>query len=181
MSRLIYLIGYMACGKTTLGRALAEKYPVDFIDMDIVIERRCAMTISEIFAKFGAEYFRSLERSVLHEISEVHSARIQIIACGGGTPCYFDNMEVMLANGDVVWLEASQEVMVRRIREAGETRPMVANKSDDELRVFVATNLAERREFYSRASARFDSSQLENQTEIDDAVARFAKQFILKE
>ena len=99
----IFLIGFMGSGKTTLGKALAQKLGVDFIDLDLYIETRYHKTVREIFAESGEERFRQIEKSLLHEVADFENV---IIAAGGGTPCFFDNIDYMNGHGTCVYLKA---------------------------------------------------------------------------
>lgn len=100
----IFLIGYMGSGKTTLGRGVESRAHVSFIDLDDYIEEREGMTVSEIFKARGETGFRKAERECLAELAAKDNL---LVACGGGTPCFFDNMEVMNSSGTTVWLDAS--------------------------------------------------------------------------
>ena len=108
----IFLIGYMGSGKTTLGKAYARENELAFIDLDWYIEERMHQSISDLFAKQGEAGFRELERKMLHEAGEFEDT---VIACGGGTPCFFDNMEYMNAAGDTVFLDVHPDVLFRRL------------------------------------------------------------------
>ena len=88
----IFLIGYMGAGKTTVGKVLAGLLNLSFIDLDYYIERRYHKTVSQLFAEKGEEVFRSIERNMLHEVADFENV---LVSVGGGTPCFFENMEVM--------------------------------------------------------------------------------------
>lgn len=105
MKRII-LIGYMGAGKTTLGKALAQATDLQFIDLDWYIEERFHTSIQQIFADKGESGFRDIERRMLHEVAEFEDV---IISCGGGTPCYFDNIDYMNLQGDTIYLKATPE------------------------------------------------------------------------
>ena len=160
----------MASGKTTFGRALSKRLGREFIDLDFYIEQRFHSTISNIFATKGEESFRFMESNMLKEVGEFSDV---IIACGGGTPCFFDNMDYMLSHGTVVWLEASKERIVQRLEINNSKRPMAKGKSTEELRQLIDTGLQERSPFYSRAHIRFNSEYLEHKRQIADSVDRF--------
>lgn len=163
----------MACGKTTLGRAVAACADISFIDLDEAVEQAAGMTVSEIFATMGEDTFRHMESETLASLAAARPGRRMLVACGGGTPCHGRNMELMLASGTVVWLDACRDITLRRLEEAMSTRPLVAGKTRDELETFVDANLAARMPFYSRAHLRFDSSRLDTPGEIADTTARF--------
>lgn len=174
----IFLIGYMASGKTTLGRALADATKRSFVDLDDYIEARQGQTISRIFATLGEAAFRDMEREALAEIVAATDRQL-VVACGGGTPCFGDNMEVMDRAGVTVMLEAPLEVILRRLRLERSKRPLVASlDGDGELEQYVRVNLDRRRPYYSRAAHVFDSSRLESVEEIDQSVRDFIAQIL---
>lgn len=179
--RLIFLVGYMACGKTTLGRALCGACPgfVRFVDLDEYIERQAGMSVKRIFAVHGEAAFRRMESEAISAFrAPDDEGQTLIVACGGGTPCHADNMDRLLRAGTVVWLSASFDRTVARLLDAGDSRPLVAGKKPDELRAFVADSLEARRLHYARAHAVFDSSFLDNEAEIASSVSKFIKQFL---
>ncbi len=164
----IFLIGYMGSGKTTLGRALSLFMKKEFIDLDLYIEARFRHSVKEIFSQRGEEGFRTIERNMLHEAGEFEDV---IIACGGGTPCHFDNMEFMNSKGVTVLLNASHEALMRRltIPSAKSKRPIIADKTDDELSQFITDALKQRAEHYNQAKLHFDSSRLESHDQISES------------
>lgn len=166
----VFLIGYMASGKTTFGRALARALGKEFIDLDFYIEQRFRSTISQIFAREGEEAFRRKEAAMLREVGEFDNV---VIACGGGTPCYHDNMAYMNSRGLTVMLEASVERTVERLMINNAKRPLMAGKSRGEIEAEVTRGLESRMPFYSQSRMRFDSEYLEDRRQIDDSVARF--------
>lgn len=163
MNMTLFLIGYMASGKTTLGRALGRALGCDFIDLDFYIEQRYRKSVREIFATEGEERFREIEREMLHEVGEFCNV---IIACGGGTPCHFDNMEYMNSRGVTVRLQASVARTVERLLAAKGKRPIVAKYSREELPGFVEKHLAEREPYYSQAKVTIGSDKLESREQI---------------
>ena len=163
----IFLIGYMGSGKTTLGRAFAKATGLSFIDLDWYIEERSHRTISQLFAEEGEEGFRRLERRILHEVSEFENV---VVACGGGTPCFLDNMEFMKTKGTTVFLDASLDALFRRLRVASAGRPLLKGKSDTELREFIISGLESRMVWYSKAELRMDASRLESRSQIADSI-----------
>lgn len=177
MSGPIFLIGYMACGKTTLGNALKETFPeaVDFVDMDEEIERRAGMTVSEIFAAHGEASFRLMEAEMLEQLCHryVPEGKCLVVGCGGGTPCHGHNMERMLSTGTVVWLKANRERTISRLLEFRDKRPLLAGMSDEEIADYADRHLAERTPCYSRAHLSFDSSYLETPAEIAQSIILF--------
>lgn len=169
LSRAVFLIGYMGCGKTTLGRAVEHTAGVPFVDLDEYVEGRAGMSVAGIFASEGEAGFRRREREALAEMLD----RRALIACGGGAPCQPGNLETMLGGGLVVWLDAAEERIVERLMLYGATRPLVAGKSEAELRRFVLDNLALRRPYYSKADVVFDSSRLDTVEQIEQSVRQF--------
>ena len=126
----LFLIGFMASGKTTFGKALSKKKNLRFIDLDEYIEQSEGMSISDIFREYGEEGFRKIERKALLAVADMQST---VIACGGGTPCFFDNMEVMNDAGTTLFLKASIPVLVERLHMENAKRPLVAGKSREEI------------------------------------------------
>lgn len=165
----IFLIGYMGSGKTTLGKAFAREYGLEFIDLDWYIEERMHKTINELFDEKGEEGFREVERKMLHEAGEFENI---IIACGGGTPCFFDNIDFMNKAGSTVFLDVCPELLFRRLRVAKAKRPLLAGKSDEELMDTITSALGKRMPYYSQARYRFNAEQLESREEIDGSVER---------
>ena len=160
----IFLIGYMGCGKTTLGKALASEMKKEFIDLDTYIERRFHASVKQIFAQRGEDGFRDVEHRMLCEIADFENV---VVACGGGTPCYFDNMDYMLSHGLVIYLTVSPERIALRLALPGSRakRPLIAEKTDEELLQFVVDAIAKREPFYSRAHFTFCSERIENAAE----------------
>lgn len=163
----IFLIGYMGSGKTTLGRAFARETGLDFIDLDGYVEERLHKTVSEIFAEQGENGFREVERRLLHEAGEFENV---VIACGGGTPCFFDNMDYMNHAGDTVFLDVSPEVLFRRLKVAKAKRPLLAGKPDEELMETIVQGLGHRLPFYTQARYRLSGERLETRSQIDESV-----------
>ena len=149
MSR-IFLIGYMGAGKTTVGKLLATRLNMPFIDLDAYIEQRFFKTVSQIFEEKGEDGFRKIEQAMLREITDFEDT---ILAVGGGTPCFFDNMQVMNEKGLTVYLKTSPEMLCKTLSKAKTKRPLIANKTDEELLAFIEENLAKREFFYTQAQA----------------------------
>lgn len=166
----IFLIGYMGCGKSTMGRAVSQLTGVPFIDLDNYIEGRYHMSVKEIFAKHGEEGFRDIERRMLQEVADFEDV---IVACGGGTPCFFDNMEYMNAHGTTVFLNTPIPRLHSRLMRGRHKRPLIANKSDEELLEFIKTALATRMEHYAKAQIEFSSERLESREEIENTAREF--------
>ncbi len=171
----ILLVGFMAAGKTTLGKALAKEMGLQFIDLDHYIENRYRCTVSQLFAQRGEEAFRQIERNMLHEVAEFEDV---VIATGGGTPCFFDNMDYMNAQGVTVFLDASVDVIYTRLTIARVQRPLVAGKSAEELRTYIAEMLGRRMPYYSRATHTFCANRLENVEQVSESVVRFKESIL---
>ena len=174
MTRIL-LIGFMAAGKTTLGKALAQDLGLQFIDLDHYIENRYHCTVSQLFAERGEEAFRQIERNMLHEVAEFEDV---IIATGGGTPCFFDNMDYMNGQGTTVFLKASVDVIYTRLTIARVQRPLVANKSSDELRQYITDMLKHRDPYYRRAAHTFCADHLENICQVKESVKLFKEDIL---
>lgn len=174
MTRIL-LVGFMAAGKTTLGKALARDLGLQFIDLDHYIESRYRCTVAQLFAERGEEAFRQIERNMLHEVAEFEDV---IIATGGGTPCFFDNMDYMNTQGITVFLEASVDVIYTRLTIARVQRPLVAGKSEDELRSFITSTLEHRMPHYRRAVHTFCANQLEDVRQVEESVKRFKAEIL---
>jgi shikimate kinase len=162
MTRII-LIGYMGAGKTTVGKALSKELGITFYDLDWYIESRMRKTVSEIFAERGEEGFRKIEYNMLHEVAEFEDV---IISCGGGTPCFFDNMDYMNQQGLVVYLKAEPEVLYKHLQMARVERPLIKGKSKEELLTFIKEQLEKREPFYSKARYTLDVSLMDNYDKI---------------
>ena len=147
----IVLLGYMASGKSTIGRAISKKLDMKFIDLDDYITKREKTSISEIFKVKGEIYFRRIESSYLSEI--LNSKDSFILSLGGGTPCYSNNMELILnSEASSIYIKAGIKTLVSRLTAEKNRRPLVAELEDDKLVEFVAKHLFERRFFYEQAS-----------------------------
>ncbi len=153
----IYLIGMPSSGKSSLGRLLADEINYNFLDLDTAIEQYVHMSVPDIFKNYGEEYFRKVETVVLTKIEPNQSL---VIATGGGTPCFFDNMDFILANGVSVFLNVSPQDLAERI-QAGQVvhRPLIdlsLNKPD--LKAQMTEKLAQRIAFYQRANVQIDGN-----------------------
>ena len=144
----IYLIGYMGCGKSTLGRRLANHLGVQFVDMDHYIEERNCKTIPQIFEEEGEAEFRKKERKALEELSDFTDI---VIATGGGAPCFFDNIDLMNRTGKTIYLNIDPTILADRLLHSKTERPLIKGKSRDELVAFIDDTLKKRNEFYMQA------------------------------
>ena len=166
----------MGSGKTTLGRALAKALGLTFIDLDNYIELRRCKSINSIFEESGEDGFRTIERNLLHEVCEFEDV---VISAGGGTPCFFDNIDYMNLQGTTVYLQVHNERLLERLRIAKSRRPLLKDKNDEEIKVFIEEQLARREQFYLKADHIFTADRLEDKEQIAESVERFRKQFAL--
>ncbi|ALR29184.1 MULTISPECIES: shikimate kinase [Chryseobacterium] len=146
---IISLVGYMGSGKSHISKILSEKLNFRLIDLDKEISRRNKLTIPEIFEKKGEIYFRKLEREALEEI--LASEENVVLSLGGGTPVYYNNMEIINHNSKSVFLKASVGTLSERLSKQKEKRPLIANISEENLPEFIAKHLFERNQFYNKA------------------------------
>ena len=144
----IYLVGYMGCGKSTIGRKLADLMGISFVDLDKYIEERYFKTVSAIFAEEGEERFREKERASLMEVSQFEDV---VIGTGGGAPCFFDNMDVMNKSGITVYIAPDTEVLANRLIKSKTERPLIVGKSREELIAFINSALQKRAPFYEKS------------------------------
>ena len=144
----IFLIGFMGCGKTTLGKKLARTLNYNFIDLDSYIENKTTEKITEIFDKKGEQYFRDLEKESLNEICKMDN---MVLASGGGTPCFSDNKQTMLVKGICIYLKMESEDLAERLYKEKNNRPLIKNLSSKDLVDFISEKLMEREVFYKKA------------------------------
>lgn len=147
MTRII-LLGYMGVGKTTYGRKLAKDLNLSFYDLDWYISSRRRKSIPQIFEEYGVDAFREIERNMLHEVAEFEDV---VISCGGGTPCYFDNMEYMNKQAETIYLKADVEYIFNNLVNSLNERPLLKNMTPKELKTYISQQLREREPFYSKA------------------------------
>ena len=159
----------MGSGKTTVGKALSKATGMMFYDLDWYIENRMRTTVSKLFSERGEEAFRKIEYNMLHEVAEFEDV---IISCGGGTPCFFDNMDYLNQQGDVVYLKATPEVLYKHLLMAKVERPLLKGKSPEELIAYITAHLKERTPFYEKARHTLDVSVLDNHDKIATSVER---------
>lgn len=165
--RRIILIGYMGSGKTTVVKALSKETGMMFYDLDWYIESRMRKTVAQIFAEKGEEGFRKIEHNMLHEVAEFENV---IISCGGGTPCFFDNIDYINQQGEVVYLKATPEVLYRHLLMGKVERPLIKNKTPEELIAYITEQVAKREEFYNKARYTLDVSLMDNYEKIQLSV-----------
>jgi len=144
----IYLVGYMGCGKSTIGRKVAELLGISFVDLDKYIEERYFKSVPAIFAEEGEKGFREKERSSLFEVSQFEDV---VVGTGGGAPCFFDNMEVMNNNGVTVYIAPDTDVLATRLLKSKTERPLIVGKSREDLISFIGEALQKRAPFYEKS------------------------------
>lgn len=147
MSR-IYLVGYMGAGKSTTARRLAQKLGFEANDTDSLFEARFKVSVNDFFGKYDEALFRKLETQMLQSTANLENT---VIATGGGTPCFNDNMQWMNQHGITIFLKISPLTAVNRILNSKKKRPLAENKSEDELSDFVQKHYAARMPFYEQA------------------------------
>ena len=144
----IFLIGFMGCGKTTLGKKLANILKYQFIDLDSCIEENEARTISQIFQEDGEDYFRNLERVYLHRLIEKEDV---VISTGGGTPCFFDNMDKMNEYGKTIYINIHPKKLLPRLLSASNTRPLLSGIDEKGMLDYVFKTIRSREKYYYKA------------------------------
>jgi shikimate kinase len=167
--RRIILIGYMGAGKTTIGKVLAKDLGMQFYDLDWYIEGRMHKTIPQIFAERGEEGFRQIEHNMLHEVAEFEDV---IISCGGGTPCFFDNIDYLNQQGDVVYLKVEPETLYKHLKMGKVERPLLKGKSEEELIAFIREQLEKREPFYTKARHILDVTLMDDYEKIKISVEK---------
>jgi shikimate kinase len=155
----IFLIGFMGSGKTHWGRALSQKLNIPFFDLDEQVVSHEGKPINQLFAEHGEEYFRMAEKDTLHIITESHDSFV--MATGGGTPCYFNNVEYMNRSGTTVWINTPVDILFQRLMGEKEKRPLIKELTDDQLRGFITKKFADRRIYYEQANVAIDEDPVQ--------------------
>lgn len=145
----VFLIGFMGSGKSHWGRILSSQTSWTYLDLDALIEKEAGKSIPDIFAENGEEHFRMLERDVL--ASTIEKYPNLILSCGGGTPCFYNNIELMKQKGRVLWLNTALPVLVERLKKEKQHRPLIKDVSDEELTQFIFKKMNDRRIYYEQA------------------------------
>lgn len=143
----IFLVGFMGSGKTYTGRQLARLLGLPFLDLDEWITERMQLSIGEIFASYGEEHFREVEAQILRELNHLPQV---VVACGGGTPCYHDNMEWMNKNGQTVFLDPSESILQTRLEKENSKRPLL--QTGESIQQIIRHKMATRRKYYEKAA-----------------------------
>jgi shikimate kinase len=146
--KIVYLIGFMGSGKSTAGKKLASSLGWEFVDLDKKIEEITQLTIQEIFAEKGEDYFRNLESEMLQSL---HSQSDMVVSAGGGTPCFGDNMDFMLDTGVTIYLKLTPGQLRSRLAGSKQERPLLKGLDDEAILEFIKERLSLREKWYSRA------------------------------
>jgi|SRR5690606_24077186 len=173
----ISLIGYMGSGKTTIGKELAQKLNVEFLDLDELIQNHTQKSIPELFTMSGEIKFRKIEREVL--LQTLDSDKNYVLAVGGGTPVYYDNMDLIQQHTTSVYLRSNPRFLAERLILEKSNRPMIAHLNNEDLPEFVAKHLFERRNFYEKADFTLDISS-KSVDEITSEIIRHLPDFHLQ-
>ncbi|MDL2323049.1 shikimate kinase [Bacteroidales bacterium OttesenSCG-928-A17] len=163
----LFLIGYMGSGKTTLGKCLAKKLGLSFIDIDLFIGNRFRKSIDQIFREYGEEKFREMEHAILREIVGFEDT---VISTGGGTPCFFNNMGLMKEYGTTIYLKVDSEELTKRLKNGKNNRPLLKDKSNTELQEFIEENIKKRETYYNEADFIVPAEKLFTKKDIDTGV-----------
>ncbi|MFN8115658.1 MAG: shikimate kinase [Bacteroidia bacterium] len=147
--KLIFICGFMGCGKTTQGKKLAKEMGYYFIDLDDYISNKYDNTITDLFQEVGEDEFRKIESISLQEC--INDNMKALIATGGGTPCFNNNMDLMKANGKVIYLKMEPEALYNRLFNAKNERPLIKDKANEEMLLYIENLLKIREPFYSKA------------------------------
>ena len=163
----VVLLGYMASGKSTIGRLLAEKMNLNFIDLDVYIEEKEQLSVEDIFKIKGEIYFRNQEHYYLKEL--LASKSNFVLALGGGTPCYANNMELIKksSNTHSIYIQLKVVSLVERLLQEKSTRPLVANINDNDITEFIAKHLFERSYYYNQAEHVIGSDEISKEQLVD--------------
>lgn len=145
----IFLLGFMGCGKSHWGREISQKLKIPFFDLDSQIEESESKSINEIFVEQGEEHFRLKEKEVLNIITESHESFV--MACGGGTPCFYNNIDYMNKSGTTVWINCSVDCLFSRLVKEKDKRPLIKELTDDQLRSYIMKKYADRKIFYQQS------------------------------
>lgn len=162
----------MGAGKTTVGKALAKELGVMFYDLDWYIESRMRKTVKQIFDEVGEEGFRQIEHNMLHEVAEFENV---VVSRGGGTPCFFDNMDYMNQLGETIYLKASPETLHTHLKMGKGVRPLLLNKTPEEVEIFIREQLKLREPFYNKAKHIIDINVMDDFDKINEMVQQIRK------
>lgn len=161
----------MGAGKTTLGKALAKAHNIPFYDLDWYIESRMRKTIPQIFAEQGEDGFRRIEYNMLHEVAEFDEV---VLSCGGGTPCFFDNIDYMNQQGETIYLKASPDVLYAHLQMGKKPRPLLHEQEPTAIQTKIQSHLLEREPYYRKAKHIFSVDFLDNFEKINNSVRQLS-------
>ena len=153
----IYLIGYMTSGKSTLGKTLANRLQLKFIDIDEVFEAKYQISINDFFLKFGEEKFRELEHQLLLSFTKIEDS---VISTGGGTPCYYNNIDIINKNGISIYLKLHHKSIISRLKASKNQRPLVNDLDNETFEDYIEKHLNTRELFYNKAKYIIKSENL---------------------
>lgn len=160
----IFLLGFMGSGKTTLANKLANKLNISFFDLDKEIEKEAQLSVVELFEKHGEDYFREAEKTTLKKTIKNNDSFV--MAVGGGTPCYSDNMKLMNTSGTTIYLKYDAEILALRLISVKSERPLIKDLNEAELIVFVKNKLSERERYYNQSKFVLEGNNLN----VDDLI-----------
>lgn len=164
MSPKIFLIGFMGSGKSTFGKKLAKALQFPFIDLDKEIEKKSKCSVNDIFKYLGEDTFRKMESDTLKSFEEIPSF---VMATGGGTPCYFDNIEYIHSQGISIYIELDSKSIYNRLSNAKNIRPTIKGKKEDELMQFIEETFSKRKHVYEQASHKVNGLNVEVKSVIE--------------
>ena len=159
----VYLVGYPACGKTTLGKKIARKLGYNFVDLDLLFEETYHVTISDFFGNYGEDVFRICEKKILRTASQMNNT---VIATGGGAPCFFDNMDYINKNGLSIYIKKPAKFLAERLRNAKSVRPLFRGISNEDMLSYITTQLVEREYYYMKAKVVVQQQNVDEVVEI---------------
>jgi shikimate kinase len=155
---LIFLIGFMGCGKSYVARNLAPILEIDYVDLDKLIEEKEQLTVKEIFEQKGENYFREKEKEFIEQLEPTENL---IVSTGGGAPCFFNNMQLMNEKGLTIYLNRNKEKTIWRLLKGQYKRPLIANLSAEELEKFYDEKLSSRKQYYEQAKLHVGDADVE--------------------
>ena len=168
---VFYIIGYMGAGKSSVGREVAKRTGLGFVDMDREVEKLHGMPVAAIFDRDGEKVFRKSEREVLEQLAGCDEDIV--VSCGGGTPCQGDNMALMNETGKTVYLKLSPEKLIKRLRPGQDKRPILKGMDSDRMLEFIRRMLPEREPHYMQASMIIDCDALS-----DDSICGYVADYV---
>jgi shikimate kinase len=157
---LIYLIGFMGSGKTTTGKKLAQKLKYNFTDTDSLFEEQQKQTIADFFLIHGEDKFREIEKKILASTTRLKNT---VVASGGGTPCFEDNLKLMNESGITIYLQANAGALFKRLAPEKKNRPLISKLSDVALMEFIVYNLKLREHFYLQSKLKVNAKYFDDE------------------